>query len=520
MRRAGASALKEAARLQRIKAEKKKRRRVIMAIIGSIAGAVLIIVIVIVNIAKNMPKGPATAATPTAPKYPALSDEEMRRINCYPEQDGTPTDAWNISYENCRYRGCEYWRSRNPYAPICYMSPSKIGYRKIDVRRNEDMLRTDYHLRRFAPNGVFVNTSFEIAMSFFEITNQMLRIRVVEKSRFPYVNGRTVPPFQPMYDLADEGYIRTRLGAGISFGEDGQPLLNYKVESVSDWPFSVRVMRAKEGNTYGLPLFSTELGGLIISEDFVQVTTILPRGSRVYGIGEHRHTKFRRGIIHGTWALFSRNQPPDWMLDSNLYGAHPFLLVVDPSGFAHGLLFYNAAPVEISASPYPSLTWRAIGGMPDIFIFTGPTPDSVITQYGQIISRPMIPPRWFLGLHVCFSGANNLRELASMKRNFDELGLPWSVMCLGPKAKETLMSPDIVNIAKPKKISATLSSKVLQDPGFYDLPTYHQYVGRSVPLLIQGRLAIAPSCLTTARSNRQPFSVSKKVNVKKFDSLI
>lgn len=50
------------------------------------------------------------------------------------------------------------------------------------------------------------------------------------------------------------------------------------------------------------------------------------------------------------------------------------------------------------------LSWRAIGGMIDLFVFLGPTPLDVMDQLTAVIGRPAMQPRWALGWHQCKVG--------------------------------------------------------------------------------------------------------------------
>ncbi|KAK1933991.1 putative maltase-glucoamylase 2 [Phytophthora citrophthora] len=85
----------------------------------------------------------------------------------------------------------------------------------------------------------------------------------------------------------------------------------------------------------------------------------------------------------------------------NLYGVHPFVLQLEDgqSGNAHGIFVLSSNAMEVVARR-DALTYRLTGGILDVFIFSGPTPKDVISQYTAIVGRPAMPPYWALGYHV------------------------------------------------------------------------------------------------------------------------
>lgn len=47
---------------------------------------------------------------------------------------------------------------------------------------------------------------------------------------------------------------------------------------------------------------------------------------------------------------------------------------------------------------------RMTGGVIDLYILGGRTPESVVEQYHDVIGLPAMPPRWALGFHQCRCG--------------------------------------------------------------------------------------------------------------------
>ncbi|CAF4034991.1 unnamed protein product, partial [Rotaria sp. Silwood1] len=51
----------------------------------------------------------------------------------------------------------------------------------------------------------------------------------------------------------------------------------------------------------------------------------------------------------------------------------------------HGQFLLNSNAMDIDLQPLPAITYTTIGGIIDLYIFTGPTVQNVIEQYWNII---------------------------------------------------------------------------------------------------------------------------------------
>lgn len=73
---------------------------------------------------------------------------------------------------------------------------------------------------------------------------------------------------------------------------------------------------------------------------------------------------------------------------------------------------------------------RTIGGILDFFIFLGPEPESVISQYTSVIGRPFLPPYWSLGFHLSRQGYETLDDVKTVINRTAECGIPQVIYIL------------------------------------------------------------------------------------------
>jgi alpha-glucosidase (family GH31 glycosyl hydrolase) len=72
----------------------------------------------------------------------------------------------------------------------------------------------------------------------------------------------------------------------------------------------------------------------------------------------------------------------------------------------------------------PSITWKLVGGVVDVFIVAGPSPEAVITQYLSIIGRPYLPPLSMFGFNQCRYGFTSVDAVEDVLDAFIEKKIP------------------------------------------------------------------------------------------------
>ncbi|NWW54633.1 LYAG glucosidase, partial [Pedionomus torquatus] len=162
---------------------------------------------------------------------------------------------------------------------------------------------------------------------------------------------------------------------------------------VNQEPFGLVVSRQRGGKV----LLNTTVAPLFFADQFLQISTSLP--SRfISGLGEHLTPL----VLDTAWTrvtLWNRDMAP--VPQVNLYGSHPFYLVMEDDGLSHGVFLLNSNAMDVLLQPSPALTWRTTGGILDFYIFLGPDPKSVVRQYLDVVGFPFMPPYWGLGFHLC-----------------------------------------------------------------------------------------------------------------------
>jgi alpha-glucosidase (family GH31 glycosyl hydrolase) len=196
---------------------------------------------------------------------------------------------------------------------------------------------------------------------------------------------------------------------------------NYNVSVVSN-PMGIKVTRTSDD----IVIFNLDSNTLFTYYDKdIFLSNNLGYNINVLGLGE-RVAPFI--LPSGDYTLWARDRPSPYDNgedgNENMYGSHPFYVIVEEvTGTAFGGFLYNSNAMSALVRP-TSLSFRTTGGIIDLWLFIGPTPEDVVFQYQQLIGYPTLIPYWSLGYHQCRYGYNSLADLINVYNNFTLYNIP------------------------------------------------------------------------------------------------
>ncbi|XP_071838698.1 sucrase-isomaltase, intestinal-like [Apostichopus japonicus] len=316
---------------------------------------------------------------------------EEERIDCYTESGGTP--------ETCASRGCAWSESANSGVPWCFYPP-EFGHELVDGPTNTKLGWTATIHRKEGQPSRYGRDIDLVKLEVQKQTNKRLHFKFTDAN-----NERFEVP---------EELLSIETPANKASSPD------YEVEYVESPVFGIRVIRKSTGTV----IFNSIVPGFTYEDQFLQITTKLP-SKNLYGLGEHNHRQFRHNLNWKRWSIFTRDVAPvdEW----NLYGHHPFYMVLEDDGKAHGVLLLNSNAMDVIIQPAPSLTFRPIGGVLDFYIFMGPTPENVVQQYTAAIGRTAMPPYWALGFQLSRWDYGNLTRHKEVVNDLRKHNIPHDV---------------------------------------------------------------------------------------------
>ncbi|KAG2527888.1 hypothetical protein JM18_003462 [Phytophthora kernoviae] len=304
-----------------------------------------------------------------------------------------------LEHEACESAGCCYDDGD------CFQ-PLAVGYELLTLDETDSGWKGTLVLRD-GHRGPFGN---DVALLELHVTREsasQVRIRVTD-------------PAFPRFEVPDLPVRRHR-----DKEKDGENESDFEVHFTS-WPFGVAVTRRHSGEVLfnSTPPVEREsegasFSGLVFENQFLEFSTQLAETSGddepvLYGLGERvgpaRLRADKEGDLYPMFARAPNTSAPVHSRSGgdNLYGVHPFVLQLENghSGQAHGIFVLAANALE-AVVRRDALTFRLTGGIIDVFVFSGPSPQDVIEQYTDVVGRPELPPYWALGYHVGNRGGDD-----------------------------------------------------------------------------------------------------------------
>jgi hypothetical protein len=244
---------------------------------------------------------------------------DTQRVDCYPEAPysfGQPIET------QCRQRNCLFQSSTVANVPWCFFPQESFGYTMLNYTniKNGHVI----YLRRLTKYS-----------SPFPDPIDNLRLDV------EYLNSKTLH-----FKIYDSSQTRYEVPIELNDVRDSDsftPELTFTFENrAADSVFTFKVVR----KSTGLALFDTSIGSFVFSDQFLQIATILPAGSNLYGFGENNHASVSHDMNNRLWGMWARDEPNVAGENLNQYGVQPVYNVIEADGNAHGVAFVNSNAME------------------------------------------------------------------------------------------------------------------------------------------------------------------------------
>lgn len=262
-------------------------------------------------------------------------------------------------------------------------------------------------------------------------------------------------PSEKGFSTADESHLEFHhTGTGkspwafwITRKSNGEVIFDTRQEMIPTYDTPLNETETRR-NTTAMPAHP-----IIFENQYLQLSSALPKNAYIYGLGEYISGGFRRDNNATIQPFFTLDAGDP--VDSNMYGYHPVYIEARQNGSdvkTHSVYYQNTAGLDVLLRS-GVVQYRAIGGTLDFRFFSGdesssgnkraaieaPEPRSssasstansavkAISQYVSFIGKPIMVPRWSLGFHLCRWGYKTANETLKIAKEMREHDIPLEV---------------------------------------------------------------------------------------------
>jgi alpha-D-xyloside xylohydrolase len=311
---------------------------------------------------------------------------------------------------SCEASGCCWAEVQDDTTPWCFYAPTEYNL--------NDFAQTKFGSEgtlKFSSSNSNDATITDLKLQFIYESVDTFRVKITDANNSGDINNGG------SWEIPQDVIQRQDINSIKAPSLDS---LSYKVE-YQETPFRFQVIRKSDD----VMLFDLA-EGITYQNQYIRLSTRIDGESKTYGLGES--TRTNQALNSGTYTLWAADMAAAGF-DRNLYGAFPYYLQLLPSGVSHGAMLMNSNGMDIvlnndgNSADENTIAFNTIGGIIDLYIFSGSDPKSVVKQYTSIVGLPMMMPYWSLGFHNCKYGYTNVAEVEDVVKNYQNANLPLDI---------------------------------------------------------------------------------------------